>query len=852
MRKMRIWYILILAVSAVGTVPGAISDPGEIPGLYLQLEADFLGLSDGATVTSWADSVNGYVFTGTASYNASYANGHAAVRFNGINNGLVHRALIAAPSTANLTLFVAGNFTTAVNDSVADYLISAQYPGSTSGNRLRILKGAGDAKIDVACGASGAVTDVAASDTQQHVFAIVSGQTSNTVQFFIDGASVRSFNSGTNALALQALGLGFYHRTGDQFGGCSIAEVLLYDHALTSTEVSDVAVYLQEKYNPAPITTPQYINPINVRIADPAVLRTSTGTHRYYLTGTGSVTAAERYVSNDLVNWRRKGRYIDLGYYRDRGNLYSSNMWAAELAEKDGHFYYYFTVPTEDSRRAIYVAHASSPDDDFVPLPFPAAGEAWTPVLLQSDSIIDPHVFIDDDGSPYLFFNKDIGQLRVVRLLSNMYQTTGSVVNIFSASQSWENYWMEGAAVIQRNGLYYLTWSSNYYGGNKYSVGYATATAPMGPYTKASASSSPPLNPILQQWLTYPGYPYEDDPATDNPDRIDPMNIGYSGPGHHSFVLSPDGTETFICYHTKLGTAFNGSRQMCLDRIGFTSAGHLYVDAPGNTAPTRTARPYPSGAPYPYTAKTGEFNGTTLNADRWLSVWREDESLWSVSGGNLNVTMTTGTNFDVNGASARNIFLQKAPRGDWTITTKVTVPSSGNNPRVYIIAMQNTNNYVLFLARPQSSPAVQPMREIKGNRTAPEYSLTFPGTFYLQIRKTCGYYYQCYYSANGSTWTPYGDHYYADLKDIYVGLAAYNDGSARQVRFDYFDIQLSADLDQNGLIDINDFSALSGQWLNEGCFPKSDADITNNCMVDVSDLADLAAQWLTSCPCRQP
>jgi hypothetical protein len=278
----------------------------------------------------------------------------------------------------------------------------------------------------------------------------------------------------------------------------------------------------------------------------------------------------------------------------------------------------------------------------------------------------------------------------------------------------------------------------------------------------------------------------------------------------------------------------------------------MYVDALGNTAPTRTARPYPSGSFYPYTAQTDEFNGTTLDADRWLSVWREDAALWSVSGGNLNVTMTTGDIFDVNGSGAKNIFLQKAPRGDWTITTKVAVPSSSNNPRVYIIAMQDTNNYVLFLARPQSSPAVQPMLEIQGIRTAPEYSLTFPGTFYLQIRKTCGYYYQCYYSTNGAAWTPYGANYYADLKDIYVGLAAYNDGSAKQVRFDYFKIERSPDADQNGIVDISDFSALSGQWLDESCFPKPDADIDNNCTVDVSDLARLADQWLASCACHQP
>jgi hypothetical protein len=226
---------------------------GDVPtvasgSLYLCLQADSLGLANGAAVTSWTDSANGYVFTGNASYNASYANGHSAVRFNGINNALVNQALIGGPSTANLTLFIVGNFTTAVNDSVSDFLVSGQYPDGTSGNRLRILKGKTDAKVDVACGAGSVSSDIIASDTNPHVFAIVSGRMGNAVDFLIDNAVVRSLNSGTNALALQALGLGCYHRSMDQFGDCSIAEVLLYDSALTSADTAIIYDYLKMKY----------------------------------------------------------------------------------------------------------------------------------------------------------------------------------------------------------------------------------------------------------------------------------------------------------------------------------------------------------------------------------------------------------------------------------------------------------------------------------------------------------------------------------------------------------------------------------------------------------------------------
>jgi hypothetical protein len=241
--------MLLLAVCAAGTVSAAITDPGQISGLYLRLEADSIGLANGAAVTSWTDSANSFAFTGTASYDAYYANGHAAVRFNGINNMLANQALIGAPNTGNLTLFIVGNFTTAVNDSLSDFLVSGQYP-TTGNNRLRILKGKDDAMIDIGVGGGSVVSNVIASDTKRHVWTIVSGQTANIGKFLIDTTTVReSFSTGTNnQLALEGLGLGAYHRTPDQFGDCSIAEVLLYNHALTNAEISDVTAYLQAKY----------------------------------------------------------------------------------------------------------------------------------------------------------------------------------------------------------------------------------------------------------------------------------------------------------------------------------------------------------------------------------------------------------------------------------------------------------------------------------------------------------------------------------------------------------------------------------------------------------------------------
>lgn len=240
-------FSLVLSVS----VQAGISDPGEIGGLYVRLEADSLGLADGAAVTSWTDSASGHVFTGAATYDASYANGHGAVYFDGIGDLLASTGWTDGPSVGNVTLFVVGNFTTTGNDGVSDYMISGQYPNGTTNNRFRLIKFKDDGRYQFRVGSGTTVTLDEKTDTEKHVFALVSGQTSGSVDLLVDGEFLGSSSSGTVAV-MQALGLGGYLNGNNQFADCSIAEVLLYDHALTADQVSDITGYLQAKYVPEP------------------------------------------------------------------------------------------------------------------------------------------------------------------------------------------------------------------------------------------------------------------------------------------------------------------------------------------------------------------------------------------------------------------------------------------------------------------------------------------------------------------------------------------------------------------------------------------------------------------------
>jgi hypothetical protein len=70
----------------------------------------------------------------------------------------------------------------------------------------------------------------------------------------MDGIVEGSGPTGSTPVNMQALGLGGYVRAGDNLANCSIAEVLLYDHALTNEQISDVTDYLATKYVPEPAT----------------------------------------------------------------------------------------------------------------------------------------------------------------------------------------------------------------------------------------------------------------------------------------------------------------------------------------------------------------------------------------------------------------------------------------------------------------------------------------------------------------------------------------------------------------------------------------------------------------------
>ena len=134
------------------------------------------------------------------------------------------------------------------------------------------------------------------------------------------------------------------------------------------------------------------------------------------------------YSSADMVNW--KGHPVPLK--PTDFDWAKGDAWAAEVIEKDGKFYWYVTVTHDDSKpgKAIGVAVADNPTGPFKD----ARGTALVTNDMTTDQTnidwddIDPTVFIDDDGQPYLFWGNTA--LYWAKLKDNMVELDGEIHTI--------------------------------------------------------------------------------------------------------------------------------------------------------------------------------------------------------------------------------------------------------------------------------------------------------------------------------------------------------------------------------------------------------------------------------------
>lgn len=329
-------------------------------------------------------------------------------------------------------------------------------------------------------------------------------------------------------------------------------------------------------------------NPLHVELGDPYILKASDG--MYYMVGTGGIrNGFKMYSSKNLKTWKNEGRIY-------RGNTKKSwgvsHFWAPELYEHQGKFYLVYSANwrknPENKQENFRIGIAVSDDPTG-----PYTDINNRPLFDPGYPVIDGNLLFDE-GRIYLYFSRccyehpveseiadwarekglfdEIEESWVygVELKSDFSGITGDPklllrppVSMVDPQAEWESRsvtsdeinrrWTEGSYIFKTKGRYYMMYSSNYFGGENYAVGYATSDSPMGPFRKADN------NPVLQKNTGIGGK--------------------VSGTGHNSVTLSPDGEQMLCVYHGRTVQTGN-QRVVFIDPMEILEDGTLVVHGP--------------------------------------------------------------------------------------------------------------------------------------------------------------------------------------------------------------------------------------------------------------------------------
>jgi arabinoxylan arabinofuranohydrolase len=171
------------------------------------------------------------------------------------------------------------------------------------------------------------------------------------------------------------------------------------------------------------------------------------------------------FSSDDLKTWTDHGVAFGL---KDV-SWATEEAWAPDCIERDGKYYFYFPAGGQ-----IGVARSDSPTGPFID----ALGK---PIIEKGEAgiryMIDPNVFIDDDGQAYLYVG-GARQLGVVKLKADMTTRDGPLQRVEMPG------FYEGVWIHKRGDVYYASYPTRPEGEQSRAnvMVYSIAKSPLGPW----------------------------------------------------------------------------------------------------------------------------------------------------------------------------------------------------------------------------------------------------------------------------------------------------------------------------------------------------------------------------------
>ena len=268
--------------------------------------------------------------------------------------------------------------------------------------------------------------------------------------------------------------------------------------------------------------------------------------NKYYIYPTYSAPYEQQvfmdaFSSRDLVNWQKHSRVLDTASIK----WAKKAVWAPSVTEKDGRYYLFFganDIQNDQESGGIGVAVSDRPEGPFKD----HLGKPLIAKFHNGAQPIDQFVFKDKDGQYYLIYG-GWRHCNIARLNEDFTGflpfPDGSIFKEITPDQ-----YVEGPFMFIRNGKYYFMWSEGGWTGPDYSVAYAIADSPLGPFKRAGK--------ILQQ-----------------------NSSVATGAGHHSVIRHARKDKWYMVYHRRpLGETDRNHRVTCIDEMKFKGDSILPVE----------------------------------------------------------------------------------------------------------------------------------------------------------------------------------------------------------------------------------------------------------------------------------
>ena len=460
-----------------------------------------------------------------------------------------------------------------------------------------------------------------------------------------------------------------------------------------------------------------YRNDKQTGLADPFVLDNTEVDGYYYMYGTeGSLFC---YRSQNLMDWEAVGNALDNYFFNEDGTRSDvlkatwQDIWAPEVVydpQEQMYYMFFSATPAEDTKvksgngveagtptRQLMVAKSQYPYKNFEVVNFKDAkscgaenlhdySEKQFPhyfakylMLDPSEYIpfskangrtdagvgyggyttaIDPHPYVDEDGTKYLLWVDNLDQDRLCGVkMENWLKPDWDTATVLTYThyytvQDWkaaqngeyvdqvsyenqDNHTNEGPVLIKHNGKYYLTFSVNDYWDSSYQLGQAVSDNVLGPYRKLTEAEG---GLLLSGGVA--------------------GSQEISGTGHHSFVTLGD--NMYVIYHRHDSyTAAGTARNHAIDEIKWITVKDqngsnmevMYANGPTCTVQPRLEAYSDYRNIAPEASVTGTEDAEYLN-DSLLSIYKYGDVSFMEYIKETMITETTTFTFDFENAKA--------------------------------------------------------------------------------------------------------------------------------------------------------------------------------------------------------